>query len=372
MPSTGGKLVWTKEEDELLKALVEKHGDTCWSAIAKDMGTKASKQCRRRWKNVLTINAKCTGWTEEEDARLIEYHRELGNKWTAISKRFGDRTDNATKNRWHALCRKRPELLSSNSPLSKVGVKRGTKTHSLLMGESTSGSDPSVGLRQMSSKGTVMPTPFDQKDTSIKMTNPSDLFKQNFDPFALGSLPSQQQLTQLSQLSNLARAFEEAKKNQLTSGKVPSMELSDSFQKWLGSQVFNTMPWASMQMPSQPFGTFGDLDKVLLANIASEGASKTEQPKESDTSKELSEQILDAALQSNGMLNALSGEQRDMLALLVQNQVKKATDTNITGDKRKRETNSLDFDQLSSPPSNDDLQFMLSNLAKQMGDNGGE
>jgi hypothetical protein len=108
-----------------------------------------------------------------------------------------------------------------------------------------------------------------------------------------------------------------------------------------------------------------------LANIASEGASKTEQRKESDTSKEISEQILDTALQSNSMIQALSGEQRDMLTLLVQNQVRKTTEMNLTGEKRKRETSSLDFD-LSAPPSNDDLQFMLSNLAKQLGDNGGE
>lgn len=368
MPSTGGKLVWTVEEDELLKGLVKKHGDTAWSAIAKDMGTKGSKQCRRRWKNVLSINAKCTGWTEEEDAKLIEYHRELGNKWTAISKRFGDRTDNATKNRWHALCRKRPELVSSEGPISKVGVKRGTKTHSLIMGDSTSVSDPSVGMQQYSSKGVVMPTPFDQQDTNA--VNPMEFFKQNLGGEAYGSMQAQQQqLSRLSQLSNLARAFEDMKKNQAQFAQMPSMELSDSFQKWLGSQMFNGMPWGSLQMPSQPFGTLGDLDNILVSNI-SEGASKTEHSKGSANNNDSSGEFFDAALQFSGLQHGLSSEQQDMLAMLLKQPTSRLPDASITGDKRKRESSTLEFDNLTMPPSNDDLRLLLSSLAKEMANKG--
>lgn len=367
MPPTGGKLVWTNEEDELLKVLVKKHGDTRWSAIAKDMGTKGSKQCRRRWKNVLTINAKNTGWTEEEDAKLIEYHRELGNKWTAISKRFGDRTDNATKNRWHALCRKRPALLSAEGPISKIGVKKGTKTHSLIMGDSTSVSDPSVGLEQYSSKGAVMPTPFDQKEPSANMIQSTDLARKHLDPMTLGS----QHFSRLSQLSNLARAFDEIQRKQQLSSQMPSMDLSDSFQKWLGSQMFNGMSWGSMQMQSQPFGTLGELDPVLLANIASENASKTEESKESDDSKHMSGQMLDLALQSNGLQNSLSTEQRDMLALLLQQPLSKESGTSITGEKRKRDSNSLELNETLTQQPNDDLQCLLSSLAKHMSNNAG-
>jgi hypothetical protein len=48
-------------------------------------------QCRRRWTNHLSITAKTTEWTAEEDDRLVEAHSALGNKWMEISRIFGDR-----------------------------------------------------------------------------------------------------------------------------------------------------------------------------------------------------------------------------------------------------------------------------------------
>ena len=120
-------LTWTGEEDELLRELVSKHGTKNWVLVASKIGSKSSKQCSRRWKNFINMKTKTTLWTESEDEKLIAFHRELGNRWTEISRRFGDRTDNAVKNRWHSLCRKNPGLLEEDTPVTIVGVKRGSK-----------------------------------------------------------------------------------------------------------------------------------------------------------------------------------------------------------------------------------------------------
>lgn len=44
--------------DQQLRSLVNKHGPKRWSVIAKELKVKSSKQCRRRWKNVLNANRK--------------------------------------------------------------------------------------------------------------------------------------------------------------------------------------------------------------------------------------------------------------------------------------------------------------------------
>ena len=146
-------VLWTQEEDKYLRDLVQLHGEKRWSLVADTLrislqSTKTDKQCRRRWVHHLSPAASKlthTIWSPEEDKRLIEYHQRLGNKWTAISKEFGDRTENACKNRYLSIIKKRPELERyDTAPLTSVGVRRGTKTHSKI--QKTSGSGP-VGTK---------------------------------------------------------------------------------------------------------------------------------------------------------------------------------------------------------------------------------
>ncbi|KAF8057715.1 MYB118 [Scenedesmus sp. PABB004] len=100
--------LWSPEEDAVLNVLVAKHGPKKWAQIAVELGTKGSKQCRRRWKNFIAIDERKQGiWTAEEDAALLDGHRRHGNKWTAIAQEIGGRTDNAVKNRWAALTKRR-------------------------------------------------------------------------------------------------------------------------------------------------------------------------------------------------------------------------------------------------------------------------
>ncbi|KAI3807030.1 hypothetical protein L1987_22950 [Smallanthus sonchifolius] len=49
---------WTKEEDSVLRQLVEKHGERKWSYIAGMLKGRIGKQCRERWHNHLRPNIK--------------------------------------------------------------------------------------------------------------------------------------------------------------------------------------------------------------------------------------------------------------------------------------------------------------------------
>ncbi|KAJ0987401.1 hypothetical protein J5N97_005757 [Dioscorea zingiberensis] len=104
---------WSPEEDELLRQQVSIHGDDGWTSIAAKFKDKTSRQCRRRWYTYLNTECKKGGWSVEEDMILCEAQRIFGNRWTEIAKVVSGRTDNAVKNRFSTLCKKRAKLEAS-------------------------------------------------------------------------------------------------------------------------------------------------------------------------------------------------------------------------------------------------------------------
>ncbi|CAM8879793.1 unnamed protein product [Rhodiola kirilowii] len=114
-------VTWTQEEDDLLREQITAHGTDNWTVIASKFNDKTTRQCRRRWYTYLNSDFKKGGWTPEEDMLLCEAQKVYGNKWTEIAKVVSGRTDNAVKNRFSTLCKKRAKreaVTNENNNLS--------------------------------------------------------------------------------------------------------------------------------------------------------------------------------------------------------------------------------------------------------------
>ena len=49
-------------------------------------------------------------WTEDEDALLLAAHQKHGNKWAIISQYLNGRTDNQIKNHWNSTIKRNLKL----------------------------------------------------------------------------------------------------------------------------------------------------------------------------------------------------------------------------------------------------------------------
>lgn len=77
---------WTAEEDALLLAYVNQHGDSNWNSVQKYSGvSRCGKNCRLRWTNHLRPDLKKGQSQPHEERLVIEQHAALGNRWSRIS-----------------------------------------------------------------------------------------------------------------------------------------------------------------------------------------------------------------------------------------------------------------------------------------------
>ncbi|CAA2971761.1 myb-related A isoform X1 [Olea europaea subsp. europaea] len=115
---------WSQEEDDILREQIRVHGTENWTIIASKFKDKTTRQCRRRWFTYLNSDFKKGGWSPEEDLLLCQAQKIFGNRWTEIAKVVSGRTDNAVKNRFTTLCKKRAkhEALAKENKASYINL----------------------------------------------------------------------------------------------------------------------------------------------------------------------------------------------------------------------------------------------------------
>ncbi|XP_031122096.1 transcription factor MYB124-like [Ipomoea triloba] len=100
---------WSQEEDDILREQIRVHGTDNWTIIASKFKDKTTRQCRRRWFTYLNSDFKRGDGLLKKicSYSLCEAQRIFGNRWTEIAKVISGGTDNAVKNRFTTLCKKR-------------------------------------------------------------------------------------------------------------------------------------------------------------------------------------------------------------------------------------------------------------------------
>ncbi|XP_059283127.1 transcription factor MYB14-like [Lycium ferocissimum] len=107
---------WSEEEDNKLRAYVERFGHPNWRQLPKYAGLmRCGKSCRLRWMNYLRPDLNKGKYSPEEEQLIIKLHNELGNRWSAIAAKLPGRSDNDVKNHWHAHLKKRARLTNTTN-----------------------------------------------------------------------------------------------------------------------------------------------------------------------------------------------------------------------------------------------------------------
>ncbi|KAG7481587.1 hypothetical protein MATL_G00068320 [Megalops atlanticus] len=117
---------WTKEEDEMLLKAVAKYGVRDWWKIRNDVPGRNDGQCRDRYLDCLSGDVKKGRWSQEEEAMLINLVEKYGaGRWSKIASEIPNRIDSQCLQKWKSMTRYRfGGLVTSN-----MGMQPAQKDH---------------------------------------------------------------------------------------------------------------------------------------------------------------------------------------------------------------------------------------------------
>ena len=100
---------WTEREDDILLRWVKTMGVKNWTKCSKLIKNKTPKNCRDRWLNKVSFEAKpfeSEIWNKKDEFVLLLLIRKFGTCWSKIMKYFENKTQNNIKNKFYCLARK--------------------------------------------------------------------------------------------------------------------------------------------------------------------------------------------------------------------------------------------------------------------------
>ncbi|CAK66433.1 unnamed protein product (macronuclear) [Paramecium tetraurelia] len=112
LPQCKKRILWTEDEDKLLKYFVSKFQNERlgWKMISQALRKQGydrnTKACRERFFNYLDISYNKSVLSQFELDKLFDLIKIHGNKWTCIAKELNHRTDQDIKNQFYAHVKK--------------------------------------------------------------------------------------------------------------------------------------------------------------------------------------------------------------------------------------------------------------------------
>jgi len=114
---------WKPEEDALLIKVMSEEMEGDWQSVSRRIPGRNAKQCKERWMLNLNPAINHGPWTPEEDSALIELHAEFGGKWSILAKRLTGRTEHAIKTRFLSLQKRAAKMRSWTVDEDRIVLK---------------------------------------------------------------------------------------------------------------------------------------------------------------------------------------------------------------------------------------------------------